>query len=105
MEHMLTDDNFDAKIKAEKKPFAVEFFATWCPHCQRMMPVVKEAAAELDGKAEFFLADVDKTPEKTSEYDVSGTPTFFFFKDGKKVGEAVGEMSKEALKQHLEKLL
>ena len=35
-------------------PVLIEFYATWCPHCQRMMPVIAELRDDLDGKAETF---------------------------------------------------
>ena len=30
------------EIINSNKVVLVEFFASWCPHCQRMMPVVEE---------------------------------------------------------------
>lgn len=28
----------------------VEFYASWCPHCQRMMPVVEQVKELLQGR-------------------------------------------------------
>ena len=42
----------------------VEFYATWCPHCQRMMPVVSNIEAKLGTKATVNQIDVDKYPDK-----------------------------------------
>ena len=28
------------------RPVLVEFYADWCPHCQRMMPVVEQLKTE-----------------------------------------------------------
>lgn len=33
------------------RPVLMEFYATWCPHCQRMMPVMAELKDEMDGVA------------------------------------------------------
>ena len=27
-----------------------EFYATWCPHCQRMQPLIKEFKKEMEGR-------------------------------------------------------
>lgn len=28
----------------------VEFYATWCPHCQRMMPIVEQIRELMEGE-------------------------------------------------------
>ena len=32
-----------------------EFYATWCPHCQRMQPLIKEFKKEMEGIVEVEL--------------------------------------------------
>ncbi|MGB2579610.1 thioredoxin 1 [Elusimicrobium simillimum] len=104
-EHILTDETFDTEIAAATTPFMVEFFATWCGHCKRMAPIIKEVSAELEGKVKIFIADVDVATKKTTDFGVSATPTMVLFKDGKPVKEIVGERSKEDLIKELEALL
>ena len=37
----------------QSKPVVlVEFYATWCPHCRRMEPIVKDLKELLDGRAD-----------------------------------------------------
>ena len=104
-EHALTDSNFDKETTACKTPYMVEFFATWCGHCQHMAPVIKEVAKEMDGRVKVFIADVDEAPKTTSDFNVSGTPTMILFKNNKTVKEIVGERAKEDLIEALEALL
>ena len=40
------------------KVVMVEFFATWCPHCQRMMPVVEQIKELLDGRTDIYQFDI-----------------------------------------------
>lgn len=32
----------------------VEFFATWCPHCRHMMPIVADVKERVVGLAEIY---------------------------------------------------
>ena len=70
----------------------VEFYATWCPHCQRMMHVVAEIKEKLAGKVDVYQFDVDKNPELTDKEGVESYPTFIVYKDGKEVWRESGEM-------------
>ncbi len=48
------------ELKEDKGVALVEFFASWCPHCQRMMPIVADVKALLEGRANVYQFDIDK---------------------------------------------
>jgi cytochrome c biogenesis protein CcmG/thiol:disulfide interchange protein DsbE len=56
-------------------PVFLEVFATWCPHCQREVPVVNALAAKYAGKIQFLGVSgspygVDeKSPENQADID------------------------------------
>lgn len=75
----------------------VEFYATWCPHCQRMMPVVEEIKELLDGQVDIYQLDIDKNTKIADEEEVNSTPTFIIYKDGKPVWRESGEMDGQFL--------
>lgn len=75
----------------------IEFYASWCPHCQRMAPVVKEAQKELEGTALVYQYDIDENKELASEEKVETIPTFIIYKDGRQVWRNSGEMTLEDL--------
>lgn len=83
----------------------VEFFASWCPHCQRMMPVVAQVKAALEGKADVYQFDVDKYAELTDEEKVESYPTFIIYKGGKEVWRSAGEMPGSELLSKVESYL
>ena len=74
------------------KVVMVEFFATWCPHCQRMMPVVEQIKELLDGRADIYQFDIDKNQEAADSLNVESLPTFIVYRDGKEVWRQSGEM-------------
>ena len=83
----------------------VEFYASWCPHCQRMMPVVAQVKEKLNGKADVVQFDVDKYPELTDNEGVESYPTFIIYKDGKEVWRQAGEMDGNILLKTVESFL
>ena len=85
------------EIINSNKVVLVEFFASWCPHCQRMMPVVAEVKEKLGDRASVYQFDVDKYQTLTEENDVEAYPTFILYKDGKEVWRSSGEMPGDEL--------
>lgn len=81
----------------------VEFFATWCPHCQRMMPVVEQVRELVGSKAEITQLDIDENQEAAGEADVQSVPTFIIYKNGREIWRQSGEMEGEFLLSHIEK--
>ena len=77
----------------------VEFFAAWCPHCQRMMPVVREAEEDLDGVAAVFQFDIDKNRDLAEGLGVETIPTFIVYKDGEEMWRRSGEIDLDELEQ------
>ena len=75
----------------------VEFYATWCPHCKAMAPVVEEIGEMLEGKVKIVQLDVDSNSEAADAEEVTGTPTFILYKDGKQVWRESGEMAGDVL--------
>ena len=70
----------------------MEFYATWCPHCMRMAPVMDQIRELLDGQAPVVQIDIEKQQELADEFDIDSTPTFILFKNGEPVWRHSGEM-------------
>mmetsp|Transcript_12905 Transcript_12905/g.24567 ORF Transcript_12905/g.24567 Transcript_12905/m.24567 type:complete len:140 (+) Transcript_12905:93-512(+) len=75
----------------------VDFGAAWCDHCKGVLPAVIKMTEEFT-KPLFVLTDVDAVPETSK--DVRYTPTFSFFKKGKKVDEIYG-VNQTQLRDHI----
>ena len=67
----------------------VDCFASWCPPCQQMSPLVDALAKEYPHVV-FMKVDVEQAPALKRELSVWALPTFVFFRYGKRVGSFMG---------------
>jgi thioredoxin 1 len=95
----LTDRNFEEEINQSGVPILVEFWASWCPPCKMVDPVLDELAEEYIGKVKIGKLNVDQNPITGSKYVVNGVPTFILFNSGEPVGRKVGAQSKNQLRK------
>lgn len=83
----------------------VEFFATWCPHCQKMMPVVEQIKLILEGRVPVYQFDIDEHESTAGKAGVESVPTFLIYKDGNPVwrhsGEIDGDMLLDKVKSYM----
>lgn len=87
---------YDDAIKATPVTL-VEFFATWCPHCRKMMPVVEQVKELLDGNATVIQLDIDENRQLAGQVEVEGVPTFIIYRDGEEQWRHSGEIDGNAL--------
>ena len=80
------------QLNNDKGTVLVEFFASWCPHCQRMMPVVDDLRALFDGRANVYQFDIDENQELAGELGVESIPTFIVYRGGEEMWRGSGEM-------------
>ena len=101
----LNDVNFDQEVKRSTIPVFVDFWAPWCGHCRNQMPIIDALAKDYEGKIRFATINVDEAPKKSEEYDISGIPALFVFKDGKVSHKFAGFQEKQQIKSVLDKYL
>ncbi|PIZ94358.1 MAG: thioredoxin [Candidatus Magasanikbacteria bacterium CG_4_10_14_0_2_um_filter_37_12] len=103
-ELVLTDDNFEAEALQSSVPVLVDFWAPWCGPCQMMGPIIEELASEYDvGKVKVAKLNVDENQAIAGKYRVMSIPTFLLIKGGEVVDQLVGGMTKEKLKEMVDK--
>ncbi|MDE7427172.1 MAG: thioredoxin family protein [Muribaculaceae bacterium] len=83
----------------------VEFYATWCPHCQRMMPVVDQIKELLEGSVNVYQLDIDQNQELADTEKINATPTFVIYKNGKEAWRESGEMGGQYLLDKIKSFL
>lgn len=76
-----------------------EFYATWCPHCQRMKPVVEEFRKLMEGTLEMVEVDIDQEDSLADFYSIEVTPTFILLRKGEQLWRQSGELTLERLER------
>lgn len=74
----------------------VDFFATWCGPCKRMVPVLEAFTDETGIKV--IKVDVDKCPDLCASHSIKTIPALFVYKDGVLVNGPTGSSTLEKLK-------
>lgn len=88
--------DFNDLLKKDKIVL-VEFYASWCPHCQRMIPVVDDVKRSLAENAPVYQFDIDENNKLADTYKVELVPTFIIFNDGTEAWRTTGEIDGKIL--------
>ncbi len=87
---VLTRDNFQQYVLDSNGIVFVEFFASWCPHCQAFAPEYQQISEDLSGEAAFYQVEIDQSPGLANEYGIEAIPTIKVFDEGQVVTSFVG---------------
>jgi thioredoxin len=103
----LTDANFEQEVIEVSKtmPVLTDFWASWCPPCRLMGPIIEELAKEYDGKIKVGKYNVEEGTTVAEKMGVQSIPAFFIFKNGAVVESWTGASSKEDVAKKIEKAL
>lgn len=99
------DDTFDAEVLESDLPVLVDFFATWCPPCKMLAPIVESLAGELAGRLKVGKVDVDDAQGLAGRYGINAVPTMILFKGGEPVDRITGLLPKAELRRRVESQL
>ena len=98
----LQSGEFRSRVLENSRPVLVDFWATWCPPCRMMQPVLQRLAARVSDRADVCSVNIDRQPDLAAEYRISGVPTFAVWANGKLVAQKTGALTEGQLMQLVE---
>lgn len=87
------------------KPVVIDFWATWCGPCMRMMPIMEQLAAQYKDKVIFYKVNVDKEGELRDVFNANAIPLLLFGSLNEGVTRGVGVDTKESVETQIKRLL
>ena len=93
---IINKNNFQNEIMDSDKPVLLDFWASWCAPCRRVVPIIEEIANERPD-IKVGKINVDEQPELASKFGIMSIPTLVFMKNGKIVQQVSGVRPKEAI--------
>jgi len=100
----LGDHDFHDFVKQASLPVMVDFFSPTCGPCQTMLPLVDAMAKKYLNRFIIAKVDTSRHPGIASFFQISGVPTFMFFKNGSLIDQLTGAVAMDMLEQKLGKL-
>ena len=92
-------------IISSNRVVLVEFYATWCPHCHKMAPIVEQVKELLGDAVKVEQLDIDKYDEFADEAKVEGVPTFIIYQSGNEVWRHSGEIDGNVLYEKVQSFM
>jgi rhodanese-related sulfurtransferase len=99
-EKQMTLEEYKAAIPADKITL-VDFGATWCPPCIKMMPVIDELVKDKNLQFQLVKIDGGIHLEVMKAMNVEALPVFIIYKNGVETWRKQGIVSKEELTAQL----
>jgi thioredoxin len=87
------------------KPAIIDFYASWCPPCRQLSPLVEEIAQEYSGKIVVYKIDTDKETILSQHLGISGLPTLLFIPIKGKPQASMGFIPKETIVKTIKDVL
>jgi thioredoxin 1 len=100
----LCDNTFEKEVFHSDLPVLVEFWASWCPPCKMMEPLLNKLEKEYEGKVKIGKLNVDRNGLTAAKFNISGVPTFILFKGSEPVYGVKAAQTEKQLKQILTKV-
>ena len=96
----INKNNFENEVLNSDKTILLDFWASWCAPCRRVVPTVEEIADERRD-IKVGKINVDEEPELANKFSIMSIPTLVVMKNGKIVQQVSGARPKNAILEML----
>jgi thioredoxin 1 len=85
----INNDEFSKEVLENEKAVLVDFYASWCPPCKMLAPVLEKISSS---RADFDIikVNIDENQDLAMEYKIDVVPTMVIFKNGIPINKIVG---------------
>ena len=96
-----TDNNMEpeqfASLVGSDSLVFVDFYATWCGPCRKMMPMIDSLKLEYQGKVKIVKVNVEASKNLVKELKLIGVPYLALYNKGEVLFSKNGTVSREEL--------
>jgi thioredoxin 1 len=97
---LLHEFNWKKEVIQASEPVLVDFWASWCPPCRAMNPVIEALARDF----KVCKVNVDTNQELAAHHGISSIPAPLIFKDGAIAARHVGVTPEVSLRSEMQRL-
>ena len=96
----INKNNFENEVLNSDKTVLLDFWASWCAPCRRVVPIVEEIADERRD-IKVGKINVDEEPKLANKFSIMSIPTLVVMKNGKIVQQVSGARPKNSILEML----
>ncbi|MDD3386844.1 MAG: thioredoxin [Candidatus Pacebacteria bacterium] len=101
--NILTDQEFEEKVKNSSNPVLLDIYTQWCPPCKILGPMLDKISEEYTDKVDFYKMDLDQNPVTGNNFQIDRIPTVMLFNKGEVKNFFVGLREEEEIKTWINK--
>lgn len=90
----ITSANHASEVLDSPLPIILDAYATWCPPCKMIEPILSELSHELLGKVKIVKLNVDNEQALAAHYQIQAMPTLLFMRNGAVLARHTGLLDK-----------
>ena len=95
----VTSGSFQKEVLSCPGAVLVEFWSPSCGYCLRLDPVLEQLAREKAGILKIVKINTHAEQYLPSQYGIRGVPALLLFRNGNKINQVTGAMSKQQLEE------